>query len=146
VNSTIKTAVFWLVIIISAYLLWETVRSSPNQPQAAEISYSGFLSQVESGNVSKVTISKRQIVGQYRDSGSFRVTAPEYQGEMLENLRQKNVEIWFKDVPSGDSTTWLMNLAPLALLAALWFFMIRQMKSKSSQAQGPGGPPATPSY
>jgi cell division protease FtsH len=134
VQSTIKTVVFWAVIVVSAYLLWQVVKSGGNV-QAPEISYSEFLSQTESGNVGKVTISGTHITGIYRDSRTFRVTAPTSQEGMLQTLHQKNVEIWFRDSAEGNWPSWLLNLAPLILLAALWFFMIRQMKQRRPQTQ-----------
>jgi cell division protease FtsH len=136
VGANIKNVVFWLVIVVAAFLLWQAVKSGQNAPAAPEISYSEFLKQVEAGNVQKVIISKTQINGQYRDGRSFRLTAPASQDGMLTTLHDKNVEIWFKDVPESGSTAWLLNLAPLILLAALWFFMIRQMKQRQSRAQG----------
>jgi len=57
---------------------------------------------------------------------------------MLQTLRQKNVEIWFRDTASGDRASWLLNIAPLLLLAALWFFMMRQMKSREAQRETAG--------
>lgn len=134
-NSNIKNVVFWLVVVISAFLLWQAVKSGQNTPRSPEISYSEFLTQIEVGNVQKVTISKIQVNGQYRDGGSFRVTAPASQDGMLKTLHDKNVEIWFKDAPEGGPAAWLLNLAPLILLAALWFFMIRQMKLRQSRGQ-----------
>ena len=132
-NSTAKTVVFWIVIAFSAFLLWKTVSAKPNVRGAPEISYSEFLSQVESGSVLRVTISQTQVDGLNRDNSPFRVTAPASQEGMLQTLHQKNVEIWFRDTPSGGWPATLMNLLPLLLLAALWFFMIRQMKSKQAQ-------------
>ena len=131
-DQTVKTVIFWLVIVLSAFLLWQGVKANPDQRKTPEISYSAFLSQVEAGNVAKVTISRNQILGWYRDNSPFSVTPPTSQEGMLQALRQKNVEIWFKDAAEGDRTTWLLNLAPLFLLAALWFFMIRQMKQRQS--------------
>jgi cell division protease FtsH len=128
VNATVKTFVFWLVICLSAFLSWQVVKARPEQ-KIPEISYSAFLSQVEADNVAKVTVSKNQVNGTYRDKSSFTVISQE---EMLQTLRQKNVEIWVRDASQGDWPTWLLNLAPLVLLAALWFFMIRQMKQRQS--------------
>ena len=134
-NSGVKAVAFWLVIVLSAFLLWQVVRSGPNQQTTPEISYSEFLSQVESGNVAKVTISKNQGYGTYRDNSSFRVTAPPTQEGMLQTLRQNNVQVWFRDTDNQGWPAWAMNLAPLVLLAALWFFMIRQTKSRKVQTQ-----------
>jgi len=135
VTPLVKRAVFWLVIVISASLLWQVVNSSPHRQQVPEISYSEFLSKVETGSVSKVTISKNQIDERYRDDQTFRVTAPTSQEGMLQILHQKGVEIWFREATSGDSSTWVMNFAPIILLGVLWFFMIRQMNSRKVQKQ-----------
>jgi ATP-dependent Zn protease len=88
------------VILISATLLWQVVKSGGNQSMP-EISYSEFLSRVSAAKISKVTISGTRVVGESRDGTFFRVVVPANQQAML--------------------------------LAALWFFMIRQLKSKQQQ-------------
>lgn len=127
--SSLKTIVFWIVVALAAFFLWQTVKTGRTQ-KTPEISYSEFLSQVESSNVVKVTISKNEVNGKYRDNAFFHVIVPSSQEGMLQALRQKNVEIWYRDVNGGDFRTWLLNLAPLILLAALWFFMIKQIRSR----------------
>lgn len=134
-NVRIKAAVFWLVIMVSAFLLWQVVRGTPNHQMTPETSYSEFLSRVEAGHVTSVTISNNQVYGKSRDNSSFRVTAPTSQDGMLQTLRQNNVEVWFRASANEGWPSRLMNLAPLVLLAALWFFMIRQMKSRQGQSQ-----------
>ncbi len=133
-NSTVKTVVFWFVIVLSATLLWQVEKSGTSTP-IPEISYSEFLSQVDAGSVIKVTIAKNTVTGTNRAYSTFRVIAPSSQEGMLQELRQKNVEIWFKDsAVEGGWPAWLLNLAPLVLLAALWFFMIRQIRQKKTQS------------
>jgi cell division protease FtsH len=39
-----------------------------------------------------------------------------------------------KDASGGGWPSWLFNLAPIILLAALWFFMIRQMQTGGNKA------------
>jgi cell division protease FtsH len=138
VHSTIKTAVFWGVIVFSAFLLWQTVAAKPSARSVPEISYSEFLTQVESGSVIKVTISQNQVNGHYRDNGEFRVIAPTSQEGMLQTLHQKSVEIWFTDKANAGWLATLSNLLPLVLLGALWLFMIRRMKSQQVQPQPDG--------
>jgi len=117
-------------------LLWQTVKNA-NSPTAgiAEISYSEFLSQVNSGNVTKVTISGKKGSGIYRDGRSFKVIVPASQEQILIALQQKGVETWYSDSEPQSTTGWLMNLAPLALLSVLWFFMIRQMRLRANSAE-----------
>jgi len=129
-SQTVKNVAFWLVIVLSAFLLWQVVKSGEGNRRTPETSYSEFLSQAEGGNVTKVTISRTRITGTYRDGRPFQVVAPTSQEGMLQTLRHNNVEIWFRDTATGDWPTWLMNLAPLILLAALWYFMIRQINQR----------------
>jgi cell division protease FtsH len=137
-DRSVKTVIFWFVIVLAAVLLWQTVRSGGSSRRVPEISYSEFLSQVEAGRVSKVTISGTEIYGSYRDNREFRVIGPSSQADMLYTLHQNNVEIWFRQSSQGGWGSWLLNLAPLVLLAVLWFFMIRQMRLKRSAAPPTG--------
>jgi cell division protease FtsH len=132
--STVKTVVFWFVIVMAAFLLWQVVRSS-DTVKIREIGYSYFLSDVESGKVAETTLSKNRVDGKYQDGTAFRVTVPASQEGMLQTLRQHNVNILVKDAPNGDWATYLLNLAPLVLLAVLWLFMIRQIKQRQIHAQ-----------
>ena len=128
-NSTVKTMVFWMVILFAALALWQVVKNAGSAQHVAEISYSQFLSKADSGDIVRVRISKVRASGIDRDGNPFRVVVPSSQEQMLQLLRQKNVEIWYVDTPDDSVSRWLVNLvAPLALLAALWFFMIRQIR------------------
>ena len=137
-DRTVKTLVFWLIIVVSAVLLCQVTKSSGTGRSSPEISYSEFLSQVEAGNIAKVIISGTQIDGKYRDATTFRVVVPSSQQGMLETLHKKNVEIWFRNTAQGGWSGWLLNLAPLILLAVLWMVMIRQMRLKRTQTSGSG--------
>jgi cell division protease FtsH len=134
VNSTVKTIVFWLVIVLSAFLLWEVVRASNSGQKEKEVNFSQFLNDVDQGQVKEVTITGQEVRGKYRnDNSGFHLTAPANYPDMIKMLKDKGVIINIRDINSG-SWTWLINLAPLALLAALWFFMIRQMQTGGNKA------------
>ena len=65
-NSTVKTVVFWLVIVVSAVLLWQVVQGRQRGAEGqAEVTFSEFLTDVDQGNVKEVTInghgSPRQV-------------------------------------------------------------------------------------
>jgi cell division protease FtsH len=134
VNSTVKTVVFWLVIVISAFLLWQVVRTSSNQQKEIPVVFSQFLADVDQGNVKKVTITAQEVKGEYKDGRLFHTTAPVNFPDMYKDLKDKGVAFEVKDVTNGSWPTWLLNLAPLILLAALWFFMIRQMQTGGNKA------------
>jgi cell division protease FtsH len=136
-NSTLKTMIFWAVIVLSAFLLWQSVKSRVPTQAVTEISYSDFMTRVEKGHLSRVTIAGSEITAVDVTGGVLRVIAPPNQTAMLDSLRQHQVAIWFKEKPEQSRLSWLLNLAPLILLGALWFFMIRQIQKRRSGGDGP---------
>ncbi len=140
--NTARTALFWLVIVVSAFLLWQVVRTGGTAQAVPEISYSEFMTRVASGQVSKVMIARDVVRGSDAKGGSFRVIVPFFEPALLADLQQHGVEVWFKEMSEQSWPGWILNFAPLVLLAALWFFMIRQMQRKRSIGEGP--PSSTP--
>ncbi|MGB8063334.1 MAG: ATP-dependent metallopeptidase FtsH/Yme1/Tma family protein [Candidatus Sulfotelmatobacter sp.] len=142
-NSSVKTVLFWAVIFVSAMLLWQVVRATPDDRKIPEIDYSRFMSDVDAGNVASVDIRGTQIQGQYRDGkGVFRLIGPSNPAVYLDVLRNKGVEIRFRDGGNGSPPAQLLGTwAPLILLGALWLYMIRQMQKRRSIPPG-GIPPA----
>jgi cell division protease FtsH len=135
VNSTVKTVIFWLVIVISAFLLWQVVRTGSSGKQEKPINFSEFLSNVDQGNVSEVTINAQEVRGKFKDGNGFTTTTPVNYPDMIKALRDKGVNINIRDVTNGSWPLQLLGTwAPLILLAALWFFMIRQMQTGGNKA------------
>jgi cell division protease FtsH len=135
VNSTVKTVIFWLVIIISALLLWQVVRVGSGGQKEKEVNFSDFMADVDHGNVREVTVNGQEVRGKYADNSAFHLTAPANYPDMIKTLRDKNVNITIRDVSSGSWPLQLLGTwAPLILLAALWFFMIRQMQTGGNKA------------
>jgi cell division protease FtsH len=135
VNSTVKTVIFWLVIVISAFLLWQVVRVGSGGQKEKEVNLSEFLNDVDHSNVREVTINGQEVRGKYADGSAFHLTVPLNYPDMIKTLRDKNVNITIRDVSSGSWPLQLLGTwAPLILLAALWFFMIRQMQTGGNKA------------
>ena len=133
-NSTVKTVVFWLVIVLSAFLLWQVVKAGAGGQKEQDVIFSRFLEDVDKGNVKEVTIIGQEVRGKMQDNSGFHTTAPANYPDMIKMLREKGVNITIRDVSNGSWPSWLLNLAPLILLAALWFFMIRQMQTGGNKA------------
>jgi len=136
VNSTVKTVVFWLVIVLSAFLLWQVVKAGAGSQKEQELTFSQFMGEVEKDNVKEVTIIGQEVRGKLQNppGSGFHTTAPANYPDMIKMLREKGVNISIRDVSNGSWPSWLLNLAPLILLAALWFFMIRQMQTGGNKA------------
>ncbi len=135
-NSTVKTVVFWLVIGLSALLLWQVVKAGSTGQKEKEVNFSHFMADVDQGNVSEVTLLGMEVRGKYRnDNSAFHTTVPANYPDMIKTLGDKGVNITIRDVTNGSWPIQLLGTwAPLILLGALWFFMIRQMQTGGNKA------------
>jgi len=139
-NSTVKTVLFWLFIIVLGVLLWKMVSSSGQSASVQEPSYSEFMAEVDRGNVKEVTINlsptSYDVEGVTKDSDKkFHVTIfKESADDLAKELRDKGVLINVKEVNRADWLSFLINAAPILLLVGLWIFMMRQMQAGGNKA------------
>jgi cell division protease FtsH len=137
VNSTVKTVLFWLLIVVSAVLLWEVVKGARDGQKDQELNVSTFITDVDQGKIHELTVNGMEVRGKLTDNSAFHTTMPTnyFTPELLNNLQSKGVNINFRDINSGSlPLTLLGTWAPLILLGALWFFMIRQMQTGGNKA------------
>ena len=133
-NSNIKTAIFWVVLICVAVLLWTVVRTGKNRPQAT-INFSQFLSDVDEGKVKQVTFRGTDVQGDYKDvNAGFKTQVPINYPDIYKKLEDKKVVMVFEEANSGNWISLLVNASPFILLLAFWIFMMRQMQSGGNKA------------
>ena len=133
-NSTAKTVLFWVLVAASAGVLYTVVQNGKNQRPDKEISFSEFMTEANQGKVAEVTVTGQEVRGKYADKSAFHSTAPDKDQTMVKQLLDKGVNVNVKDLAAGSWSTWLPTLAPFVLLAAFWFFMIRQMQMGGNKA------------
>ncbi|HEX7418374.1 MAG TPA: ATP-dependent metallopeptidase FtsH/Yme1/Tma family protein, partial [Thermoanaerobaculia bacterium] len=63
-NSTVKTALLWVVIIVLVFLLWSLFQTTKNGSE--QIAFSQFLDKVNQGQVEKVLIRGDSISGEFK--------------------------------------------------------------------------------
>ena len=136
-NSTVKTVLFWLLIGISALLLWEVVKNARDGQKDAELHVPQFMSELDQNNLQEFTVNGMEVRGKLRNNSLFHATVPGnyFTPEVLKDLKAKGVDFKFIDSNSGSLPLQLLGTwAPLILLGALWFFMIRQMQTGGNKA------------
>ena len=133
-NSTVKTAVFWVVMLCTAILLWQVVRTGKG-PGEKQFNYSEFRQQVMEGRVSSVTITNgTEVEGKLSDSATFKVSIPRGYDSILELLEQNNVVTKYQDSSMSPWVSLLLNASPFVLLIVFWIFMMRQMQAGGNKA------------
>ncbi len=99
----------------------------------SELSYTGFIQQVQQKKIDKITITNNHdIVGTMKNGTEFKTYAPT-DDSLIPTLNNNGVEITAKP---ADSPSWWMTLltsiVPMVILIAVWFFIMQQ-------SQGGGG-------
>ncbi|MEA1934916.1 MAG: ATP-dependent zinc metalloprotease FtsH [Thermodesulfobacteriota bacterium] len=135
-NSFYKNLSMWLVIGLTMIVLFNLFNKP--QIQLVEMSYSDFMSSVESGAVSQVIIKGDEITGSSTAGGSFKAIAPQ-DVELIPQLRQAGVNI---QVKKKEETPWyitiLVSWFPMLLLIGVWIFFMRQMQMGGGKAMSFG--------
>jgi len=135
VNSTVKTVLFWLLIGVSALLLWQVVKSAREGQKDAELKTSQFMGEVEQNNVQEFTVDGMEVRGKLKNGSAFHTTVPPtyFTPEMFKSLDSKGVNYGFRDA-NGGNWAWMIQVIPIVLIGAVWIFMIRQMQTGGNKA------------
>jgi cell division protease FtsH len=141
----------WLVFLLlgfaTLFLLFSSWGSEPT------ISYSQLLDQIEDGNVAKINILSRQVIGDFKEPvalpnpeafadkpptqiKSFQCTLPPQVGEeWLQKLRAQKIEIRAENPANYDDVFFFVSLLGLGLLV---FFAWNMMRRTRDQMMGGG--------
>jgi cell division protease FtsH len=136
-NSTVKTALLWVVIIVLVFLLWSLFQTTKGASQP--IAFSEFLDKVNQGHVEKVVIRGDEIRGETKTTApngkkEFHLNAPDNYPAMYDLLRDKNVTMEFEPQREAPFITALITWAPVLFLIGLWIFFMRQMQAGGNKA------------
>src|SRR5579883_607080 len=158
----IPSWVWWVVFAV--LLAWNAVTFLvPRGPATISLSYTDFLTQIESGNVAKVTISGQSVNGQLKKaipvpgatpvpastpgqktappaSDQFSTTIPALNDPtLLPLLEKQGVQITAVETSNGSWVLDLLsNALPILLLVGLMLYIGRQMQRGQQSALGFG--------
>jgi cell division protease FtsH len=120
------------LLIIAAFVIAIDAFSTQGTAKS-EMSYTGFIQQVQQKKVEKVTITNdHAIVGTLKNGTAFSSYAPK-DDSLIKILQDNGVEI--TAAPPASPSWWmtlLTSLLPIVILVVFWFFIMQQ-------TQGGGG-------
>ncbi|HEY0157346.1 MAG TPA: ATP-dependent zinc metalloprotease FtsH [Thermoanaerobaculia bacterium] len=137
-NSTVKTALLWVVIIVLVFLLWSLFNTAKGASE--QIPFSTFISRVNDGYVEKVTIRGADIRGETKPAApggkrEFHATGPsQLPDDLHKRLEDKGVIVEFEPERDAPFITALITWAPFLFLIGLWIFFMRQMQAGGNKA------------
>ncbi len=134
-----RNLALWVIIALLVFALFNLFQgNAPRGPQT-NVAYSDFLTSVDNGEITEVTIQGDRITGQFRDGRNFITYAPE-DPTLVSRLTAKRVRISAMPSEEGSPTLWgiLISWFPMLLLIGVWVFFMRQMQSGGGKAMGFG--------
>ena len=131
-NSTLRSLLFWLVLAIVAVVVWNF--QTAFAPRDRAVSFSEFMSWVDSGQVAEVTIAGNEVTGTTKANETFRTYAPSQFEGLANKLIERSVVIHAKDATVSPWASILYSWAPALLMIGFWIFFMRQMQSGGNKA------------
>lgn len=136
-NQFTRNLLLWGLISLAMVLVFNLF-SQPQHTNQSSMTYSEFLRQAESGEVSEVAIQGNTITGKTIDGKTFQIFAPADPG-LVDKLLAQKVEV--RAEPAEESP-WYMTLLvswfPMLLLIGVWIFFMRQMQGGAGKAMSFG--------
>jgi cell division protease FtsH len=133
-NVNFRNFAIWLVILFMLMGLFQVFQSSTRNISVSDKSYSQFVSDVDAGSVTSVTITDNVVSGALRDGTRFETVLPA-NADIITRLEDRGVQITARAPESSPFWSILLSSwLPFIVIIGVWFFFIRQM-----QGGGRGG-------
>ncbi|HEV8146518.1 MAG TPA: ATP-dependent zinc metalloprotease FtsH [Bryobacteraceae bacterium] len=133
-NSSVRNAVLWLIILCLVVLAWAVFKTSKSPGK--EPKFSELYKDVQGGLVESIVINAAtgDVKGKYKNTEEFHSTVPPAYNDFQKLLIEKGVELKVEKDNNGNWVTILVNAVPFVLLLGFWIFMMRQMQSGGNKA------------
>ncbi len=131
-NSTLKSAVFWVALIVVAVLVWNF--STRFQQHDRTVTFSEFMTWVHNDSVDSVVITGQDITGKTRQGETFHTYVPAQYDGLANELVERKVIVTGKEPTASPWASLLYTWAPVLLMVGFWIFFMRQMQSGGNKA------------
>jgi len=137
-NSTVKHLLIWVLTVGVLLMGWRLVTANMNNAKDVPISESKMQNDIDAGLIKDITVNGSEVTGTYKDStkGAFHtVVTPTFMDRAEEqDMTAHGVELNVKDPDNKAWVSILLQILPIAVVFALFLFMMRQMQSGGNKA------------
>jgi len=131
-NSTLKSLLFWMVLVVVGVLIWNV--STKLQQNEQQVRFSDFMASAEAGKIQSVVITGQDVTGVNTENETFHTYAPaQYEG-LVNKLIERGVVVQAKEPTASPWASLLYSWAPVLLMIGFWVFFMRQMQSGGNKA------------
>jgi cell division protease FtsH len=128
-----RNIAFWVVLFLLILALFNLFSGGQSTMSSRSISYSEFVSAVDRGEVSSVTLDGERVMFRGSDGQDY-VTIRPTGADITDRLIERNVTVNARPQEQSGFTTILMTFLPFLLLIGVWIYFMNRM-----QGGGRGG-------
>ena len=128
-----RNIAFWVVLFLLVVVLFNVFSNGSSTLQSREISYSDFVTSVEQGDVSAVTLDGERVRFIGGDKREYMTIRPA-DSNLTDLLIDNNVAIRAEAQEQSGLQSFFMTLFPFLLLIGVWIYFMNRM-----QGGGKGG-------
>mgnify|MGYP000318383113 CR=1 FL=1 len=128
-----RNIAFWVVLLLLVVTLFNLFSGSGSTLQSREKTYSEFVTAVDGGQVSRVTLDGEQVRYTTADGQSYTTVKPG-DAEVTQMLIDKNIPVRAEKQQQSTFQSFLLTLLPFLLLIGVWIYFMNRM-----QGGGKGG-------
>ena len=136
-----KTLAMWILIILSMAFLMRALE--PQKRNVSKITYSDFITEVESGNIAEVTFQgettiQGKFIDNYKEGNTFELVGNTGE-QTFKILKEQGIIPNYKETEKNSVFMKLfLNWFPILLLVGIFIFFIRQLQSGGGKAMSFG--------
>jgi cell division protease FtsH len=131
-NSTLKSLLFWMVLVVVGVLIWNV--STKLQQNEQQVRFSDFMASAEAGKIQSVVITGQDVTGVNTENETFHTYAPDQYEGLVNRLIERGVVVQAKEPTASPWASLLYSWAPVLLMIGFWVFFMRQMQSGGNKA------------
>ncbi len=131
-NSTLKSLLFWMVLVVVGVLIWNV--STKLQQNEQQVRFSDFMASAEAGKIQSVVITGQDVTGVNTENETFHTYAPDQYEGLVNKLIDRGVVVQAKEPTASPWASLLYSWAPVLLMIGFWVFFMRQMQSGGNKA------------
>ena len=128
-----RNIAFWVVLFLLILALFEMFNGGAGTSVARPVPYSEFITNVEAGNVTAVTVDGEKLSVTAKDGSKYGTIAPA-DDKMTDRLLAKGVEVKAESQEQSSIFSLLSVWLPFVVLIGVWIFFMNRM-----QGGGKGG-------
>src|SRR5665213_1203571 len=119
-NSNVRNAVLWVIVLCLVVLVWAVVHRAPAQGKSPQ--FSDLYRDVQDGKVEKATFNSTtgDVTGKYKNGEQFHSTVPPAFTDFQKLMLDKGVTV---SVVQDNGSNWMTLVGlflPFALVIGFW--------------------------